>query len=879
MLHFFRRRRWDEERAREIEAHIAHHVDDLVARGLAPAEARHQALRDFGNPTLIREDIYTMNSIPLIETLIRDARYAVRVLRKSPAFTFAAVLTLGVAIGINVAVFSVVDAVLLRPLPYPAADRLGLVETTLAGSGEVRSMTSQHGVTWATIRDHASTVDRAVFSTWTSGINVIGQNRASHARQQRVGAGFFRVLGVAPRLGREFTPEEDRRGGPGAVILSHAYWRAAFGGDAGILGQPLTLGGEPHVIVGVMPDGFHSGSDADLWRPLRATTDGEGDGENYQILLRLREGRTWGDADAELARLASDILRQRPAAQGTTATFATVPLHQGLTTSLRSPLTLLWTAVFVVLAVACVNLAGLLLARTSSRTREIATRMALGSGRGAVTRQLLVESVVLAVAGALAGILLGWIAVENMRGAVQAMGIWQPVGVEWRAVALASGLAALAAAGFGLLPAVQATRLDVQGGLAAGSTRGVAGSASHWPRRVLVITQVALGVVLLVGAGLLLRTFLHLRGMDPGFDGRQVIAATVSLQDSRYRTADRVRLLSDETLRRLRATPGVQGAAFSLGLPYERLLNLGFRHLDGPEAASQQTRMASTTYIAGDYFATLRIPLRAGRVFDERDSAAAPGVVMVNEALAREYFGGANPVGRRIGLAGGEREIIGVVGDVLVRPGFGDRGPVAAMPLAYVPLAQANDGFLRLVHGWFAPSFIVRGPADGQAVLPSIRTAVDATDPLLPFARVRAMHEVQSVAIAQQRLFMVLLSTLAGATFLLAAVGIHGLIASSVAERTREMGIRLALGATAGQAVRALATPGVVLAAVGILIGVGFARGFSSVLRSYLWGVAPDDPTTFAAAGALFVLVALAASLAPALRILRVDPARTLRQQ
>ncbi|HJR59450.1 MAG TPA: ABC transporter permease, partial [Vicinamibacterales bacterium] len=334
----------------------------------------------------------------------------------------------------------------------------------------------------------------------------------------------------------------------------------------------------------------------------------------------------------------------------------------------------------------------------------------------------------------------------------------------------------------------------------------------------------------------------------------------------------------DATLAQLDAAPGIESAAVALGLPYERLLNLGFRHLDGPEATGD-ARITSATYVAGDYFGALRIPLKAGRTFDSRDRTTSVPVAMVNETTGREYFNGANPVGRRIRFAGAEREIIGVVGDVQVRPGFGDRGPIAPMPLAYIPLSQANSATLRLVHGWFATSFIVRTQGSMDHAVRLMRQAVDAVDPMLPFAEVRSMADVQRAAVAQPRLLMVLLLTLAAVAVVLTAIGIHGLIASSVTERTREMGIRMALGATAARAVRTLAMPGILLAVAGTIIGSFAARGASTLLQSFVWGISPTDPATYIAVTVLFVAVATVSSVLPALRILRLDPAKTLRAE
>jgi predicted permease len=417
--------------------------------------------------------------------------------------------------------------------------------------------------------------------------------------------------------------------------------------------------------------------------------------------------------------------------------------------------------------------------------------------------------------------------------------------------------------------------------MAESGARTVAGASNRWTRRVIVVAQVALGVLLLVGAGLLLRTFSHLRHLDPGFDPAGVVTVSVSLEDARYRAGTRVVHVFDETLRRVSAAPGVDASAVALGVPYERLLNLGFRHLDGPQASVPTGRMTSATYVSPDFFRAMRIPLRAGRVFDSRDTKDSAGVAIVSDTFARQYFDDGRAVGHRVRFGGldREREIVGVVGDVQVRPGWGDNGPLAAMPLAYIPVTQVSDGMLRLVHGWFSPTFIVRASSTPDATARIVRSALDATDPLLPFADVRSMADVQAASLAQQRFLMVLLGALALSTVLLAGIGIHGLIATSVTERTREMGIRLALGATTAQAMRTLAVPGIVLAMIGVSIGAGAALIAGRLLQHFLWGVRANDPATFGGVAVTLLAVALPASVLPALKILRLDPARTLRQE
>jgi predicted permease len=880
-LRFFQRGRWDDERAREMEAHLQHQIDDLVERGLSAREARARALREFGNPARLREDIYDANSIPIVESVARDARYAVRILLRTPLFTAAALLTLAIAIGVNTAVFTVVDAVLLEPLPYPQPDRLALVSRSVRRGTTRSSTTAVDGRTWESIRVGIPSVQAAVFSSWVTGVNLVAPGtaggQARHVQQQRVSAGFFDTLGVPPLMGRGFTSDEDRTGGPAAVVLSAPLWRALFASDPDVVGRPIVLRGAPHTVVGIMPDGFQSGVAADIWTPLRPSRSGEGAGENYRMLLRLRDGENWTRAESELVRIGEELQRERKP-EMPMIEFGYTTLQQGLTSDLRTPLLILWGAVAIVLMVACINLAGLMMARASQRRRELATRMALGSGRGAVVRQLLVESVVLAMAGGALGIFLGSLLLQALLWlARDSYDLWQPVAINGRSAIVAMGLALLASMVFGVAPALNATRMDIRAGLLAG-TRTVAGGSSRWTRRIVVVAQVALGVVLLVAAGLLVRTFAHLQSLDPGFDTRNLVTAAVSLEDDRYRDAEKVQRLFRDMLERLQAAPGVESAAVALELPYRRLLNLGFRRLDGP-AELRKDETTSATYITTGFFDTMRIPIRRGRSFTEADREDSAPVAMVSDGFARAHFGrDEDPVGHRLRIGGIEREIVGLVGDVQVQPGWGNFGPLAAMPVVYLPSTQVPGPFLQLVHGWFSPTFLVRSSGDPAAAAAALRTALADVDPMLPFANVRPIADVKDVSLAPQRFLMALLSALAAVAVILGSVGIHGLIATSVTERTREIGIRLALGATRGRAVRTLALPGIVLAAIGVAIGMVAARAISGTLRAFVWGVSETDPATFAGVSALILLVAVAASIFPALKVLRVDPAITLRQ-
>ena len=815
------------------------------------------------------------------DKLLHDLRFAIRTLRRSPSFTATAVATLAIVIGANTAVFSLIDAILLRPLPYPEPERLALVQTTVRSPRGENSTDSQDGAAWEALHAASRALRVAPFSRGGGSANLVVGDAPLYVRQQRVGAGFFSVLGVPPLIGREFTPEEDRPGGAAVAVLSHALWQRLFQGDATIVGRQILLRGEPHVVVGIMPRGFRSTSEADLWTPLRPSTSGEGGGTNYAIVARVPANVAPAQAEAELAAAAASLLEKTGHGRDVTLRLSLAPLQESLVGDTRRPLLMLAAAAGAVLLIACVNLAGLLLARGVSRSGEIATRLALGAPRGDVLRQLLVESLLLAALGGGLGLLLGWLGLSGLQTlGARTFSDWARATVDLRVVGATAAVSLLTSLLFGLLPALQTLRLDLRAALVEGGTRGAAGAARHGLRRGLVAAEVALGVALLVSTGLLLRTLLNLRGLEPGFDPKRLVVARASLLDARYATAAQANRLFDETLALLRAAPGVEAAAVSLELPYERLLNLGFRFPERP--ADTQPSIANVSYVSPDFFATLRIPVRRGRAFDENDGEGAPAVVVVNEGFVRLYMKDADPLGRPILLSGRERAIVGVVGDVQQRgAGFFltgmTRGPLTIPPIVYLPAHQTNDAFLRIVHTWFQPVWSVRARSDAAAA-GALREAISRADPLLPVIEVTSMSRQQAAATAQQRLLAVLVGALGGAAVLLAALGIHGLIAQAVAERTRELGIRMALGASAARMVREAALPGVLLASIGALIGGGLSIAGVGFVRSFLWGVSPQDPATYVGVVLVLLVVATISSVLPALRIVRLDPARTLRQ-
>ena len=810
-----------------------------------------------------------------------DLRFGWRQLVKAPGFTITAILTLGLAIGANTAVFSLVDAVLLKSLPYPQPERLATVGAiqTRDAAAVGNFVVSLTGAGALALKTSAPSIDVAFYAGLSTSASLVAQSRAISVAPQRVSAGYFRVLGVPPAIGREFTADEDVTGGPALAVLSDRIWRSVFHADPSVVGQTILLKAEPHVVVGVMPAAFKSNVDADLWTPLRVSTTGEGGGNNYGVVARLKDGVAWGQASGEAGSVLDSTLTSRTSASGITTSHTLLSLQDQMTRDVRLPLLMLSAGVGVVLLVACVNLAGLLLARAGRRTREIATRLAVGGDRRAVMRQLLIESLLLAACGGAAGLIIGAAALEALK--TTAIGLlltpWGEVALDARVLSVTLGLTMLTAMLFGLVPAIQATRLDVQAALNAGGTRSIAGGAKGWPRRLLVVAEVALGVVLLVGAGLLIRTFVYLQTLPAGFEPTNIVVASASLEDARYADHGQIAALFGRSLDRLRAIPGVESAAISLGLPYERILNMGARIVSGSERSDFV--FTTATYVTPGYFETLRQPVISGRTFRESDTQTSAPAVIVNEAFAKRYLTGRDPVGQFIFSAGQTREVVGVVGNVQQRAGFQSFGPIDALPGFYMPFSQFPAGGLRTIHGWFSTAWIVRQAADGAVSEPVLRRAMSEIDPQLAVSAIRGIDEVRNATLSRQRILMMLVAGLGGLALFLAGIGIHALISSGVAERTREFGIRMALGATVQQTVIDAARPGILMAVAGVSLGCALAFGVSGLIRNLLWGVRENDPLTFVTVIGALLIVAIAASVMPALRIRKFDPVGLLRAE
>ncbi|MBV8895741.1 MAG: ABC transporter permease [Acidobacteriaceae bacterium] len=819
-------------------------------------------------------------------SLSANFRYAGRQLRKRPSLTITVLATLGLCIGANTAVFTIVDALFFRPPPYPAPQRLAVISTVQRAAEASDVDTSQNGRQWELVRDHATTVDAAVFGG-VAGINLFANNHAEYVNNERVSANFFHVLGVAPLVGREFTRPEDVPNGPPLVVLSFSLWKRLFDGNRHIIGRTIELGGEPHTVVGVMPAGFvapsHdiSGNAAriDVWTPLHPTTTGEGGGDNYEVIARLRPGVTFAAADGQLNAIMHQYFEQQKA-PGVHFEEQAMPLQAGETYDIRRSVRLMWGAVGIVLLIGCVNIAGLLLARAHSRSREIATRLALGATRTNIIGELLAECILLALGGGFIGIMIGHYALQALiglnPGAFETWGsvtLDAPIMLVMLAVSLATSVL------FGLFPALETTSVDLRSALSEAG-RNTAGSRRQWKRQALVFAEVTLGVVLVVSAGLLIRTFATLVGSDPGFDPHHLIVASASLEDARYKTAHKGARLFQESVDRMEQIPGVESAAVALSPPYGRPVNDCITAVNGVELGHHFCGVAFT-YATPGMFHTLRMHVLRGSVFRASDTANTAPVTVVNKAFVREYLKNSrDPVGSIIKTSGKDWRIVGVVSDVQQKSGWGGKwGPIDAFPQMYVPASQVPDDLFAIANVWFSPVWMVRTRADVPGLPDAMRHALTAIDPRLPFSSFHSMEAVAGASVQEQRYHATLFSVLAGLGTLLAAIGVYGLIAESVAQRTREMGIRLALGATLSGIVRHAAAPGIMLSIGGVGTGLILAFFVTRLLRSMIWGVKAGDPVTFATVALLLIAVASVASLIPAMRLARIDPAQTLRDE
>jgi putative ABC transport system permease protein len=813
-----------------------------------------------------------------MNALYRDLRFAVRGLCRSPGFTAVALLTLALGIGATSAIFSVVDGVLLRPLPYADPDR---IVTALHGGRS--PVAPANYLDWrAQSRAYDSTAAAQAWGPQREA-TLYGRGRPEALRGLRVTADLFQVLGVAPLHGRTFAPGEDQPGAPATVVLSHRLWQRRFAGDPAIVGQTLVLDGTAHTVVGVMPPGFAFPlfwlRNADLWAPLDLSARAQDrSGESLRLFARLRPGVTRAQAQAETSAIWQRLAARHP--RDTRADVVIGSLHEKVVGNVQRPLLVLLAGVGFVLLIGCANVANLLLARSAARRREIAIRASLGAGRGRLLRQLLTESALLALlGGGLGAGLAAWgvqaLVALGPRDLPRLDGITVdgPVLLFTLAVSLLTGVV------FGLAPAFQLTALDVQGTLRAGGRAATAGGRSgDGMRGLLVVAEVALALVLLNGGGLMIRSFQRLGAIDPGFAPARVVAfevparqarppATPDGMDERDARAEARRRLFQQLMARVRALPGVEAASAINHLPLAGdIWGRSYTVVGAPLPPPDRQPTAVYRVIAPGYLDTMGMTLLRGRDPGAHDGPGAPGVAVVNEALARATWPGQSALGKRISLEDGgpdPREIVGVVANVRQR-----EWAAAAQPEVFLPYLQNPSSTLTLV---------VRAAADPLALVPAVQREIAALDGELPLARAQVMDEVISDAVGQPRFQLLLLNLFAALALLLAAVGVYGVMAHAVSRRTQEMGIRLALGAPAGRVLGLVVGQGMQLAAAGVALGLVAAFAATRLLRALLYEVSPTDPVTFVALPLVLLAVAALASYPPARRATRIDPMTALR--
>ncbi len=810
-----------------------------------------------------------------MEALGQNLKFAARQLRRNPGFTITVILTLALAIGANTAIFSMVNALMLKSLPYSHPERMGTIYTRITGSRASDERHKLNGEQWELLRDNVLSLISAVSSPRTSGVNLQAGSHVEYVRGGRISAHYLDVLAVQPVLGRNFSDDEDRPHGPKAAILSYSLWRNTFSSNANILGQGILLKGEPYTVIGVLPEGATTPLNADLYTALQPSREGEGGGTNFESVTRLRDGANWQRADAEINRawaLRSNRyeLKNNPGAQ---LTYYSVPLQKGQTASLRPQVLALMLAAAFILLIACANLAGMTLVRMMRRTSEVATRLALGASRWQIQKQFWIENLLLALVGGTVGTGVGFLALRGLLLLLPAT--FLPVArvpLDGRVMGFTLGVSLLTSILFGMLPALATRNEDLRSSMA---SRAVARSGSLRLRQGLIAGEVALTVVLLAASGLLIRTLVHLETLPPGFNPNGVMTAKASLDDARFHDPAAFRKLLDESTAAMRQIPGVQNAAVGLSLPYERALVDGALAISDGKEAGQHVE-TNEVYVTPGYFEALQIPVLMGRSFTAEDGPDAQRVAIVNQAFMRKLFHGANPVGRYVDK---NMVIVGVVEDVAIAPGLVAGAPLTGEEAMYIPAAQKDAQSLSLVHVWFQPSWIVRtaGPVEGLNA--QMQRALASADPNLPFSGFYSMRDLLVKTLATQRVEVALLGAMAALALLLSAVGIFALVANMVAQRTREIGIRMALGSTVSQAMVQIGRCGVGASVLGLFLGLVLCAGALRVMRGVLYGVGVYDAPTILTVVLTLACVTLIATTVPTLRIAGIDPAKTLRDE
>ncbi|MGB2590219.1 MAG: ABC transporter permease [Candidatus Acidiferrum sp.] len=808
-------------------------------------------------------------------TLWQDIRYGLRVLAKSPAFSLVAILTLALGIGANTAIFTIVYGVLLRPLPFPHPERIVELAESYKEQSDEMDIDYRALKRLQTYKEPFENI-----AGYTAvGYNLAVGNAAEHLRGMPVDSSYFSVLGIHPALGRDFTPEDNAGDGQRVAIISHNLWARRFGSDPALIGHNILLNGESFTLVGVMPRDFaaiaiatdlpNSGS-ADVWTPLALVADTAGSGGNIGVLARLKPNVTPAQLQAQMNIVTQDFRREFPEVVGKELVISFRPYLQMIGAEVRPFLLLLLGSIGFVLLIACANVANLFLARGSLRGREIAVRIAMGASPGRLFQQLLTESMLVALAGGALGLLVAYLGLGSLLALAPVdLPRTSDVHLSGQVFVFTFLISILTGVLFGLAPALEASRTGINEALKEGAGRSSASPGRARLRQLLVVGEFAISVILLAGAGLMIATFSKLLHTDPGFNPHQILSAQFWLIGSNYNSESQIATFDRAIVQRLEAIPGVDAAAVvAAGLPLERGGNEGVRVTNSTEAFSTDYRE-----ITPGYFRALGIPLRQGRFFSDSDSETTNNVAIINQAFARKHFPGRNPVGDHIFHGKTVWEIVGVVGDVksyLDRP---------APPTTFIPAAQASYDVSKVFEGWFPRSILVRSSVDPLSLSRSVRDAIAAVDSTVPTGSVRSMEQVLSHSLALRSFMMFLLGLFASLALILASVGIYGVISFAVSQRTREIGVRMALGAHPRDVLRLILGEGLKLVLAGVVLGIIAALALTRLLSTLVYGVSATDPFIFLSVVTLLVAVALAACFVPARRAMRVDPIVALRYE
>jgi predicted permease len=867
--------RKDQQLDEEIQSHLQMATRERIERGESAQQAGQAARREFGNEVLVREATRKTWGWNWFEQFWQDVGYGLRMLRKNPGFTAIAVLTLALGIGANTAIFSVIDATLLKPLPYPRPAELVVVFEDKPDQGIKGTGSSYPDL--EEFQRHNQLFHKFGGET-RHDLTLTGQGDPTTVSTGVVTPEIFSVLEAQPLLGRVFRPEDGGSGAAPVVILSENLWRSRFGAEEGILGNSVTLDQRAFTVIGVMPSGFRLPDlpeNQDVWIPLRQDPMfgrwvSRIGGHWLLVLGRMKAGVSFAQARAEMGIAGANLTKEFPA-ERTGWKIGLTPLQEDVVADSKAALLILWGAVGLVLLIACANVANLLLARATSREKEIAVRVALGAGRGRIVRQLLTESVVLGLMGGGAGILLAYWGVRTLSARLPAgLPQWNAISVDGRVLAFALLLAVGTSAIFGFAPALFAADSGLHGNLKESSPGG-GGGKNHGIRDVLAVMEIALAMVLLIASGLLARSFFRLMAVKPGFDTQHLVKADISLPQFQYSTPQQWSAFMDQLLAQMQAQAGLRDSAAVVPLPLdEGNVNLGFSIVNGSPISPGIVPSADFVAVSPGYFRVMDIPILRGRGFGENDTMDSPRVALISHALARVYFPNQDPIGRQLAFGfppndGVRREIIGVVGDVRDMALSQSPGP-----MMYVPFDQAP---------FWGAQVVVKTNLDPSSVAATIRADVRRLDPNLPVTEVRTMPQVLDKSAAEPRFRALLLGAFGAMALLLSAAGVFGVISYSVSRRTREIGIRMALGARPADLLRQVLREGARLAAWGLAIGILAALALTRLMAGLLYGVSASDPVTFAGAGAVLFAVAIIACWIPARRAMRVEPTVALRYE